>query len=242
MGVYAATNSFSVQVQNEININVLKVDGTLYGKRGGDVIKGDKSRGDEGFDGLAFSDYDATVADFITVYGNIDDNGDGSGDGYDYNNDNLNTITEQVNFYLSAEDASGEKKDELTIFYVFKFVFTEGSPTDVNITIANESDILGANDTRKDKVSMSYKFVQGNKNLTEPDWSTVEEMKDISGVEVATAKTNKVIGVSGETNTTHCVYMYASMTVKRTSTLADAFVLENFHWKFNISLIATNFS
>jgi len=230
VGVYAATSNFSISITNQVSIEFTHVDGELYGKRYGDVIYGEESMGDEGFSnvGTTFDEMDATLDDFILLYGNI------TNVGYTEHAGNMTEIKKPVNFYLSAKDPDDNIKNSLTIHYVFKFVFNPESPSNVKITLSNNSTEL--NDKRASNVSMSYKYCFSE---TEPtDWFAESTSIKSFGVDNSGTKT---INVENLNTDTYIVYIYASMTVLRTDTLASAYTLgmgnEDFHWKFSISLV-----
>ena len=220
VGVYAASVSFSFQVSNQISLNLLHVDGDLLGRRGGDVIYGLKSMGDEGFRnaGTTYEEMNATTSGFISLYGN-------DGIGYKENENNMTEIEKPVNFYKQ------NTKESLTMYYVFKFTLADGTPTNVNITLTNNSTQLKSTDSRKDMLSMSYKY---SFSQNEPaDWTTSGTSFGVDGGGSSSIKVLK------ETASTHAVYIYASMTVKQTDTLATAYTLgfdEDFHWKFSLNL------
>lgn len=244
VGVYAATTNFSIQVSNEVDINLSLVAGKLSAKRGGDVIYGTVSMGDDGVDSAGNGPESAEV-DYLVIYDNFDSDNDGSKDGYSYVYDRVNKqynkdeIQKKVNFYLSAKDSSGNKKKELTIFYVFKFEFVEESASDVIITVSNSSTQLS--DTRKDYVSMTFKYLQGPSGLEEPtDWTSVGTSLGIDNFPTSQTSKEETIRVFRDNFDTHVVYIYASMTVQRTDTLESAYSLgvdgEEFYWAFGLSL------
>lgn len=219
VGVYAATSNFSFQVNNQVNIEFLHVDGELYGKRYGDVIYGDRSMGEEGFKqtGTTFEEMDATITDFIQLYGLQE------GLGRAEFESNMTEIETPVNFYTTD-------KNSLTIHYVFKFVYEETAETNVVIALTNSSTQL--TDSRKDDVTMKYKYFFGE---NEPaDWSTAGTS---FGVDAGGTSSIKVLSSNAST---HTVYIYASLTVTRTNTLADAYTLgmgnEDYRWKFSLAL------
>lgn len=237
VGVYAAQQSFTVQVENKIDIQVTTVNGTLWGKRVGDVVLGTKSMGDEGIAALQTAedqpaktylddDVYGEIPEFIELYANDVDAG------YKENAENMAKIKAPVNFYLSAKNGEEQKK-ELTIAYVFKFQFFTESPTNVTIALKNNTTQLA--DSRKSNVTQKYLYYFGE---NEPaDWSA--NGINSFGIE-STYGATKSITVEGETPSTHTVYIYASLTVKRTETLASAYTLgidgDEFIWGFNLSL------
>lgn len=235
VGVYAASSSFAVTVENEISVQIEKVDGRLYGKRGGDVIYGTVSMGDSatGFseNDLASTDRNPNASEisnatgkYLYLYGNRDTTG------FKVDEENMEEIQKPVNFYT-------QDKESLTMYYVFKFIFQEGSPTNVMITLTNLTDTSNISDLKEGSVVQSYKYVQGNSELAEPDWDKVEtEMTFVNNV--------NTINVIGNDPNKHVVYIYASLTVKRTNTFADAFVIgekfnKPFNWKFTLAFDAT---
>lgn len=228
VGVYAATKNFEVSVVNQVSIQVLTLNGELTGRRGGDVIYGMVSRGDAD-SSLNYTDQNASIG-YINLYGIQE------GKGFSEYTDNLNEITENVNFYTSAKDENGNKKNELTIFYVFKFVLDKDTETDVTVSVTNESTKVtdntngDLNSKRSDKVSMSYKYYFGE---NEPDWTVSGTSFEIDNGGTKSVKIEKT------KVETHTIYVYASMTVKRTNTLKDAYTIgmggEAFNWKFGLS-------
>ena len=256
VGVFASTSNFSVQISNKIDISISKVDGVFAARRGGDVIYGNESLGDSGRDsagrGPRFANtdelvgkqyplgYEFALADesgkYLVIYDNLEEVY--LEKGYRYHTANKAEIEEPVNFYLSAKDDSGNPKEELTIYYVFKFDFHPDSPQDVTILISNYSTQL--TDKRAEFVNIEFKYIQGEKTLVEPDWSTIDKM---SGA-------NMEIKVDHTNTSTHMTYIYAAMTVKRTNNLNDAYTLgyqkdaadglgETFRWSFSINLEPT---
>ena len=217
VGVYAATKNFSVQVNNRVSVEISQVDGELYGKRFGDVIFGDKSMGDEGFEqlGTTYDEMNATT-DYLHLYGYQD------GLGRQEYSSEMDKIETPVNFYATA-------KESLTINYVFKFEFENSSETNVIIALTNSSTQL--TDSRKNKISMSYKYFFG---ATEPtNWKTSGTSLGVDNGGTASIKVLK------SNTSTHVVYIYASMTVTRTNTLEDAYTLgmggEDFRWRFSLA-------
>lgn len=237
VGVYAASKNFEVTVTNQVSIEVLTLNGTLTGRRGGDVIYGTMSRGDAG---LSASDktYASENADTINFAGADDAGyinlyGIQEGEGFSEYTDNLTEIEKQVNFYTSAKDSKGNAKDSLTIYYVFKFVFDQNSDTNVTVQLQNSSTQLSSTDSRKDKISMTYKYYFGT---TEPtNWATSGTSFGVDNGGTSSVKIEK-----SNTNT-HTIYVYASMTVQRTNTLKDAYTIgmgnENYHWKFGLTFL-----
>lgn len=259
VGVYASTSNFSIQVQNKVDINISTVNGVFSARRGGDVIYGLESLGDNGKDtagrGPRFANTDDILnkdypmsADFaltdesgkyLVIYDNLEETF--LEKGYRYHNSNKAEIEQPVNFYLSAKDGNGKLKTELTIYYVFKFDFHEDSPQDVAILLSNYSTQLL--DKRADFVSIDFKYVQGDKTLVEPtDWRSIPNMTDGS----------MEINVNHANVNTHMTYIYAGMTVQRTDNLNDAYTLgyqraddqnglgEEFKWSFSINIEPTN--
>jgi len=244
VGVYAATSNFSIQVSNKVDISLSLVAGKLSAKRGGDVIYGTVSMGDDGVDS-AGEGPESAVTEYLVIYDNVDTNNDGSTDGYGYvydkanNQYNKDEIQKSVNFYLSAKDKDENQKKELTIFYVFKFEFMEESASDVLITVSNSSTQL--TDSRKDYVSMSFKYLQGASGLAEPaDWTTAGTSLGIETLATGETSKEQTVTVSHDNLSTHVVYIYASMTVQRTDTLETAYNLgiggDEFHWAFGLNL------
>lgn len=226
VGVFAASKNFEVSVVNQVSIQVLTLNGELTGKRGGDVIYGTVSRGDSGLSdsSLNYTDQNASIG-FINLYGIQE------GKGFSEYTENLEEIELPVNFYTSAKDASGNKKQELTIYYVFKFVLDQDTETDVTVKMENSSTQIS--DSRKDKVSMSYKYYFGE---TEPaDWTTGGTSFGIDN------GGTKSVEIKKSDVTTHTIYVFASMTVKRTNTLKDAYTIgmggEDFHWTFALTFL-----
>ena len=228
VGVYAATLSFTVTVKNQVDITVTTTNGELYGRRYGDVLYGTISRGDSGLDDSGVT-YETQNADTKNVSG-ADENGfvhlfgSTAYNGFDYYEEGMNEIKKPVNFYYT------KGKDKLTINYVFKFVFYEGSPTNVNISLTDNSTTL--TDSRKDKIALTYKYSFG---ATEPaDWSKV------AGVFNQATPAGRTIKVREDTPSTHTVYMLASMTIARTNTLKGSFTLglgtDEYHWRFTLQL------
>ena len=259
VGVYASSSNFSVQVRNEVDINIATVNGTLSARRGGDVIYGTVSLGDNGKDssgkGPTMAETQSLITNGVLSSGALA-TPDSSGKylvlwdnfmfldkKYQYNQDNKEEIQKPVNFYLSAKNDNGEQKQFLTIYYVFKFEFHEESPQDVKITMTNKSTQL--TDKRADFVIMDFKYVQGNVALEEPtNWSTSGTSLGIETIESGqTTKSAEIVVESANANT-HMTYIYVAMTVERTSTLADAYTLgyggENFNWTFAINIEPTN--
>lgn len=258
VGVYASTSNFSVQVENKVDIHISTVNGVFSARRGGDVIYGNVSLGDNGKDTegrgprSANTDefvgkqypltYEEALADesgkYLVIYDNLEETYLEAG--YRYHTTNKAEIEKPVNFYLSAKDEDGNPKQQLTIYYVFKFDFMSESPQDVQIMISNYSTQLL--DKRSDYVSIDFKYIQGDKNLVEPtDWSTVSNMTG-----------DMKIVVDHENVNTHMTYIYAGITVQRTSKLSDAYTLgyqkeddvenlgENFKWSFSVNLDPIN--
>lgn len=204
VGVYAASNSFEVQVQNEVSINIEKVDGNLYGKRGGDVLLGTVSLGDEGLRnaGTTYDEQSGVIEDFIQLYDNIEG----------INSDNITEIQKSVNFYKpSGVDVAS--KPNLTIFYVFKFELADGASSNINLNLDNTSTPIDVNDSRYEMITQEYKYFFG---VDEPtNWAEGENIKDF-GIENGG---NKTITVMGSDASTHVVYIYASLSVRRTDAL-----------------------
>ena len=216
VGVYAATNTFAVEITNQVAIDISQVDGELYAKRYGDVIYGNVSMGEEGFEDLGtdYSAMNASMEDFILIYGY-------DGTAHTEVAENMAEIKEPVNFYTTD-------KETLSIYYVFEFDFHSSSPTNISITLTNNSTSL--DDGRADKVEMTYKYYFGK---DEPDWQTGGTLLGHGDMTSATVK------VMADEPATHTVFIYASMTVERTNTLADAYTLgvgeEDYHWRFNLA-------
>lgn len=230
VGVYAASANFSVTVENEINIQISKVDGVLYGKRGGDVIYGTTSMG-SGANNFTESLYastdlldEADANGYLYLYGNEE------GSGYVQNEQNMEEIQKQVNFF--TYDA-----EYLTMYYVFKFEFAEESPTNISIKLTNNTNRSSISDLAEGSVVETYKYVQGNRALAEPDWAT-------AGTTMTFVNNVNEITVVGNNEDTHVVYIYASLTVKRTNSLASAFVIgekynKPYSWAFSLVFTAT---
>lgn len=259
VGVYASSSNFSVQVKNEVDINVATVNGTLSARRGGDVIYGTESLGDNGKDSSGKGPIMAETQSLITSgvlssgalatpdssgnYLVLWDNFMSLEEKYQFNEDNKEEIQKPVNFYLSAKDDQGNQKQFLTIYYVFKFEVHEETPQNVKITMTNKSTQL--TDKRADFVTMDFKYVQGDVELQEPtNWSASGTSLGIETIESGQATKSADIVVESANANTYMTYIYVAMTVERTSTLADAYTLgyggENFNWAFALNIELTN--
>ena len=257
VGVFASTSNFSVQVENKVDIHISTVNGVFSARRGGDVIYGNVSLGDNGKDTAGYGprfantddivgkqyplNYETALADesgkYLVIYDNLEETYLEAG--YRYHTANKAEIEKPVNFYLSAKDEAGNPKQQLTIYYVFKFDFMSESPQDVQIKITDGSTPLL--DKRAEFVSIDFKYVQGDKNKVEPtDWSTVPNMTGDMEIKVDHSDVN-----------THMTYIYAGITVQRTNSLNDAYTLgyqkegevelgEKFEWSFAVNLEPLN--
>ena len=237
VGVYAAQSSFTVTVANEVNLVVENVDGELYGKRYGDVLLGEVSMGDAGLSRLIdngtitdASQMDGTIADFIYLYGKDDSkHAKDGGQGYREHAENMAKIEVPVNFYT-------QNKDTLSIYYVFKFEYEPSSVCNVNIELVNNSTIFTDGDTRASEVTQTYKYFFGATGTAEPaDWTN-------SGTAFVFDENRSAnIQCLNENTSTDVVYIFASLTVTRTDTLASAYTLglseeDEYHWAFGLNL------
>ena len=245
VGVFAATDNFSVTVDNRISIHFAKVDGKIWAKRYGNVIYGTESA-DVGVSAVTLGQTNADSNGYLLIYDHLRT---GEADYVSLVELNLKEIETQVNFLTRDNDTNDDGTEDITtgklkINYVFKYEFNVSSPADVTVAITDASTRFDSKDPRNNKVKLTYKYLYSAQDPTDEMWQNAAQWNYTSstgqsGEEIHTYSTtltsNSVVVSRPETYT---IYVLAQLEVAETNTLSDAFALgvyDDYTWKFDVN-------
>lgn len=233
VGVYAASRSFAVTVENQVELELMRVDGGLWAKRLGNVVY----NGDEHTDEALANQKSAVINDYLKVYDYLDSEND------EYAK-NLAEIEKRVNIEETKDNV--DEDGNLRILYFFKYELVSSSVEDVLVTLTESSTKFKDGDMRSEFVQLNYRFMFSS---VEPDWVTDRNLgtafaftNDIStiyidngtAVQSPSGQYAKIDPTDPEMLT---LFIFAELVVKTTSSLDETFTLgvqDDFFWTFSL--------